>query len=584
MRLSRVEIENFLSIEKATVDFNDDGLMLVDGWNHDNDSANGAGKSSIFTAMSWCLFGRSSRDISPTELLRKGAKRASVRVSGSIRSKRFTAVRCRPTSLDLRIDDVEVTEAEFHEALGISLDQFLTVQYFSQGLSSRFLDLNDSSRKELLLTLVKAEVFSNAKEKADAKLKVQILAKAELASNLATLDAKISTLQESKIDTLALRARLSAAKGAKAEVISKIDSLSMVEKPDVSKYREILSKLKVEHEAALTAKGVSLSLRQALKRLEQEVPPVSDDHLSCPSCKTKLNVVAGDLAVHDHSSFLQRREAWSLEYKTKRTELISEISDLETKISRESSIVDAFNRCSEKMGSLQSDYVEAQARLRELKSFSLSKDQEIELLQDQLAEYEATERRLRDLLATRPRLFSSIENVDSDIVLATSVVQVLSPTGVSAYVMDSLIDSINDRIRTTLESVWPAATYALLSYKENKSGTVVAKLSDHLTIDGDRRSIGSLSGGERRCLSLAIDFALVDVVSASVGSNLSPVILDEPFDSLDASNRSRLLEVLRTLSADRQIVVVDHSAEAKAQFDKVLTVVKRGGVSAIAAG
>ena len=106
-------------------------------------------------------------------------------------------------------------------------------------------------------------------------------------------------------------------------------------------------------------------------------------------------------------------------------------------------------------------------------------------------------------------------------------------------------------------------------------------MSDSLTVDGVKRPLGSLSGGERRCLSLAIDFALADIVSRYTGADLNPLILDEPFDHLDTANRTKVIDLLREMGQKRCIVVIDHASEAKAMFDRSLVVTKRNGISTI---
>src|SRR5260370_207423 len=59
MKLKVVEIENFMAISRATISLADRGLVLIQGENSDDTSAesNGAGKSSIADAISWCLYG-----------------------------------------------------------------------------------------------------------------------------------------------------------------------------------------------------------------------------------------------------------------------------------------------------------------------------------------------------------------------------------------------------------------------------------------------------------------------------------------------------------------------------------------------
>src|SRR5690606_3713338 len=119
----------------------------------------------------------------------------------------------------------------------------------------------------------------------------------------------------------------------------------------------------------------------------------------------------------------------------------------------------------------------------------------------------------------------------------------VSPTGAPAYVMDSVIDVFNDRVLEYVGMLWPNASYSLRSFKENKSGDVKAKFSERLVIAGSETSIGSLCGGEFRCLSLAIDFAVIDVIESMFGISMNPIIMDEPFGALDSSNRERAIDM-----------------------------------------
>ena len=156
-----------------------------------------------------------------------------------------------------------------------------------------------------------------------------------------------------------------------------------------------------------------------------------------------------------------------------------------------------------------------------------------------------------------------------------------SPTGAQAYILDSVIESFNERVVEYVNLLWSNLTYELKSYRENVKGDVSAKFSEHLVMNGKAVSIGSLSGGEFRALSLCVDFALIDVMERQFGISMSPIILDEPFDGLDGSGRELIIELLETLAGKRQIIVIDHTSEIKSMFSKVITAELRGGISQI---
>lgn len=100
-------------------------------------------------------------------------------------------------------------------------------------------------------------------------------------------------------------------------------------------------------------------------------------------------------------------------------------------------------------------------------------------------------------------------------------------------------------------------------------------------MNGKEVSIGSLSGGENKAFSLALDFAIIDVIGSQYGLNLNPIVLDEPFDGLDAIGREIVIDLLSKLSEKRQILVIDHASEAKSMFSNVVRVEKHNGISKI---
>lgn len=66
MKFLELEIENFMALREANVKLSDRGLLLIQGVNSDDPSANsnGAGKSTIPDALAWCLFNVTGRGVS----------------------------------------------------------------------------------------------------------------------------------------------------------------------------------------------------------------------------------------------------------------------------------------------------------------------------------------------------------------------------------------------------------------------------------------------------------------------------------------------------------------------------------------
>ena len=82
MKIKKIEISNFYSIKKASVDFTKfDGLVQIEGHNKDTGDSNGAGKSAIIEAVVWGLFGKTIRKSNEAAILNnQNPKNCCVRI------------------------------------------------------------------------------------------------------------------------------------------------------------------------------------------------------------------------------------------------------------------------------------------------------------------------------------------------------------------------------------------------------------------------------------------------------------------------------------------------------------------------
>ena len=70
IEFENLSIESFMSIGKASINFDDKGYILIEGINNcpqDSASSNGSGKSSIWEALVWCLTGETIRGATNVE-------------------------------------------------------------------------------------------------------------------------------------------------------------------------------------------------------------------------------------------------------------------------------------------------------------------------------------------------------------------------------------------------------------------------------------------------------------------------------------------------------------------------------------
>jgi DNA repair exonuclease SbcCD ATPase subunit len=210
-----------------------------------------------------------------------------------------------------------------------------------------------------------------------------------------------------------------------------------------------------------------------------------------------------------------------------------------------------------------------------------SSEELLDSIQANIASYDDLCAKIDRLHVDNENLTLSTMKLSESLTVSKLTSELFSSTGAPAYILDSAIALFNESIETYIDVIWPNASYKLLSYKENKDGSVVAKLSEELIINAQKRSIGSLSGGERRALSISIDLAVIDMLSKQFGIYMNPIVLDEPFDGLDNQGREVVVDLLARLATSHQVFVIDHVSESNASFTKTLRIEKKNGISSI---
>ena len=573
MKILSVKISNILSIENAYVEFDDNGLMLVKGWNYDVERANGAGKTALFNAIAFAIYDRLPRKITATEILRRGSKCGFVEVTVEVGGNKYTVKRSRPKGVSYSSNGtpLSVTQEGFEQILRLNYNQFSITMYAAQGTTTRFLSINDSDKKQFLLQLLNLEEFSACKAIADKKIKSLEDEITVLNSKINSTDSKVDAYQESLVDENVIKHHIALGNQHIADLTRDMSSVQLVLKPDLSSYQKLEEDISKKKTEFTRVKARREMLHEQHRKLSAKATASFQGSDRCRACGTSL----------DLSSAKAAHEQEVAEYLCDLVGIKSEIDQCDTALLKENSINDLSIKLREKKKEELKDYEIAHAAFVDLQSKINLKQQELKQLNLKLSCNSELHNKIKDLIDIRDQTMIKRGVLTKDIELFKTISAMYSPTGAQAYILDSVIESFNERVVEYVNLLWQQLTYELKSYKETVKGDVTAKFSEHLIMDGKPISIGSLSGGEFRALSLCVDFALIDVMERQFGISMSPIILDEPYDGLDASGKALITELLETLAGRRQIVVVDHSSEINSMFSKVIKVEKRNGISTV---
>ena len=134
--------------------------------------------------------------------------------------------------------------------------------------------------------------------------------------------------------------------------------------------------------------------------------------------------------------------------------------------------------------------------------------------------------------------------------------------------IENTIDTINANAQSLLDQMFPddGTVITLKNSMTTQAGLENAKMSVAIHHKGsDVKRIKSLSGGEKSRACLAFQLALSEMYQ-------SPILLvDEGFTGLDDETKAACFEVLRSVSQNKLILVVEHGAP-ESFFDEVIDI------------
>lgn len=637
MDITKLTIRNFLTIDFAELELANRGLLLIQGKNIDDSSAdsNGAGKSSIADAICWTLYGVTARGVSGDAVVNKTAKKDCwAGVSLKDGEEEYFITRYRKDSAGKNMTHItdkagnalhKATERETQEVInaivGCSLEVFQAAVYAGQ---EKMPDLPGMTDKQLKLMIEEAagvEILANAYIVATARSSAKVK-ELSIAQNAYKLAAEAILKASTKLaETVTSYDVFEAERKPKAkELLAKalpikkqVDDLKRVigelstegalldELEAIAKQYEALSDeqgelARLNKEASILertlaadialAKGVKMNVEEAEKKLANIDKKIGTP---CGECGKSY-------CEHDMEE-AKRLAAKSIE-ETKRNLAVRAISlrDLKARVEEareraakfEASLTDTT-----KLASAQKDCNEKLVRLRLLKDDLDHAESELEkaksaakILMEKDNPYtsikEHCDKEHEAAIVTAQDLEKSIPELETEVEITESVKAVFGPAGVRAHILDTVTPFLNDRTAHYLSTLADGnirATWNTLT--ANAKGELKEKFSIEVSNSKGSESFAGLSGGEKRKVRLACAMALQDMVASRATKPINIFIADEVDHALDESGLERLMTVLNEKARERGTVLVISHNSLSDWIDEVITVTKEGGYAKV---
>lgn len=620
MKSIKVLIENILSVGKIELDFQNKGLLLLDGDNKSNVAIkrNGTGKSTVAGAIYYALYGSFPSGITSDAVInRKVGNKAKVEYTFESKGKTYVVTRTRKkNSVTLTCDGVDLTTNSasntnklIQEVVGISPELFTNTILFDGINSSKFSTLGDKARKDLLVELLNLGVYTEAHTLAKEDLKKVDEDVTKVTQNKQQIEFKIQTLESQKAHELQqaqqqsvnydnAKTQLANAEAEKLRVESQEyqAQVSMVQQ-QVQQAQEALSTIMAPQETTtyaelMTVRNTIDKCDRDTARLRQELTNVDtmkaqyETSENCPTC--------GNIMDAEHKALELGKLA------TKTTEILTEYQQVKALYDTEHpklALLEAKEQAEKQAKSeANARYQQASQQLtasnNELNNLVRAQDNAVSNYNSALNQVKAYED------AYVPKEYDEQINelkaeyqaeVDKHVELIKKrhgvemAVSTYSDTGVKTRVMDLTAPFLNERIDEYLNMLSGGTIKVVLSTQKQLTTGGKSDKIDLLVENGfGADSYEGLSAGEKRRVDISISLALQDLVmtKAELATNL--LIYDEVFESLDEVGCENVIALLQQrLNVAESIIVITHNENLKPLFNNKITVVKENGISTL---
>ena len=162
------------------------------------------------------------------------------------------------------------------------------------------------------------------------------------------------------------------------------------------------------------------------------------------------------------------------------------------------------------------------------------------------------------------------------VALLTELREAFGVNGIPAMIIEHTLPELEREANRILEQLTSGRMHVRFeTQRETKSGTVRETLDIIISDEKGTRPYESFSGGEQFRINFAIRVALSQLLAQRAGVRLRSLFVDEGFGSLDADGRRRLVEAVKAVRSDFDLVlVITHIEELQDAFPTRIQVTK----------
>lgn len=200
-------------------------------------------------------------------------------------------------------------------------------------------------------------------------------------------------------------------------------------------------------------------------------------------------------------------------------------------------------------------------------------NKEINVLLEQKQKYQLD---LDSIVSALSSLDKLLETKQNKLYIENEISNALGKENFVRLVLEEILYSISQKANEFIQAIPSTTDFTILidTEKENKTGKIKKGINLKVFKGGVERPYKSFSGGEKCAINLSVDAAISDIVSERSGKKFAWLFLDEATDGMDAISKMESIDILKQLSSDKLIFMIEHTLEVAEGLDGQIIIEK----------
>lgn len=565
LKFLNLKVQGFCSIvDNFQLNLDQGCVVLIKG-------ANGHGKSTLFSALVWALYGKNLKGVSDVNTIKSirpsDYKGTLVEVFFQKDSSIFKVVRCQNCSITL--DDgvkgkdrlllykdgelldikgkVNIQDA-INKELGLSYSLFMNSIMFGQGMK-RLIQESTADKKAIFEEIFSLNFINMARS-------IALDEKETLVDSIRDIDRDINRL------TAEIDSNVQAYNDLKSMEDNFYESIR-AEKAELEEDRKMLTLRLIDVKKGFSDDIELQLLAKEKSRLKSIV--ILEDKLK--EARKVSNIPLSEVIDNVYNMIRNKSYKEALKWLKYLKKAITSIDDIRDSLSSEKESLDSIRSSIREISVLKkkADDICYDINLVDKQIEKLSNKKPNKVSRGYKEKISKLRTELSKLSSVRSDLDSKLSDYD------WVINDPLGNNGIKAYLFDSSLNMVNEAL----------SRYSnILGFKIEFSIDLSTARKEFITLierDGYILEYDELSGGERQVCNIAMALAMNEALTASKGINIA--FLDEVFESLSHDNIELVISLLNTIFDGKTLFLITHHDSLTLSRSKVMQVEKVNGCS-----